>query len=45
MLCYWRLCRHALATVAFSEDGAALPAMEADDIDFLFGPALDRMAA
>ena len=35
----------ALATVAFSEDGAALPAMAADDIDFLFGPPLDRLAA
>ena len=35
----------ALATVAFSEDGAALPAMEAEDIDFLFGPALGRLAA
>jgi SNF2 family DNA or RNA helicase len=35
----------ALASVAFSEDGAAVPAIEADDIDFLFGPTLDRLAA
>jgi SNF2 family DNA or RNA helicase len=34
----------ALASVAF-DDGAALPAMAAEDIDFLFGPALDRLAA
>jgi hypothetical protein len=32
----------ALASVAF-DDGAALPAMAAEDIDFLFGPALDRL--
>jgi superfamily II DNA or RNA helicase len=32
----------ALATLALSEDGMALPAMDADDIDYLFGvtPAL-----
>jgi SNF2 family DNA or RNA helicase len=35
----------ALASVAFSEEGAALPVMEAEDIEFLFGPTLDRLAA
>jgi superfamily II DNA or RNA helicase len=34
----------ALASVAFDE-GAALPAMAAEDIDFLFGLALGRLAA
>jgi superfamily II DNA or RNA helicase len=35
----------ALASIAFSEDGVPLPAMDAQDIDFLFGSALDRLAA
>ncbi|HBK05333.1 MAG TPA: ATP-dependent helicase [Acetobacteraceae bacterium] len=35
----------ALASLALSEDGMALPAMDADDIDFLFGVAPDRLAA
>ena len=35
----------ALASVAFAEDGAALPAMDGEDIDFLFAPALDQLAA
>ncbi len=35
----------ALASIAFSEDGGALPAMEEEDIDFLFGPTPDRLAA
>ena len=35
----------ALASIAFSEDGAALPAMAEEDIDFLFGPAPDLLAA
>jgi superfamily II DNA or RNA helicase len=35
----------ALANIAFGEDGAALPAMVAEDIDFLFGPAPDQIAA
>ncbi len=35
----------ALATLALSEDGMALPAMDADDIDFLFGAAPERLAA
>jgi SNF2 family DNA or RNA helicase len=34
----------ALANIAFGEDGAALPAMAAEDIDFLFGPAPDQAA-
>jgi SNF2 family DNA or RNA helicase len=34
----------ALANIAFGEDGAVLPAMAAEDIDFLFGPAPDRLA-
>ena len=29
--------RPALATLALSDDGMAIPAMDADDIDFLFG--------
>jgi len=35
----------ALASLAFTEDGAPLPAMDAADIDFLFGPTLDQLAA
>jgi superfamily II DNA or RNA helicase len=35
----------ALASIAFTEDGAALPAMEAEDIEFLFAAAPDRLAA
>ena len=35
----------ALANIAFGEDGAVLPAMQAEDIDFLFGPAPDRVDA
>ncbi len=35
----------ALASIAFSEDGSALPTMAEEDIDFLFGPAPDRLAA
>ncbi|HET6307430.1 MAG TPA: C-terminal helicase domain-containing protein, partial [Rhodopila sp.] len=35
----------ALATLALSEDGAALPALDADDIDYLFGTTPDLLAA
>jgi SNF2 family DNA or RNA helicase len=35
----------ALATLALSEDGMALPALEADDIDYLFGAGEDLLAA
>ena len=35
----------ALATLALSEDGTALPTMDAEDIDFLFGATADRLAA
>ena len=35
----------ALASIALTEDGMALPQMDADDIDFLFGVAPDRLAA
>jgi superfamily II DNA or RNA helicase len=35
----------ALATLALSEDGMALPAMDADDIDYLFGVTPGRLAA
>lgn len=35
----------ALASLALSEDGVALPPMDADDINFLFGAAPDRLAA
>ncbi len=35
----------ALARIAFSDDATALPGLEAEDVDFLFGPTLDRMAA
>jgi SNF2 family DNA or RNA helicase len=35
----------ALASLALSEDGMALPAMDAEDIDYLFGIAPGRLAA
>jgi SNF2 family DNA or RNA helicase len=35
----------ALASLALSEDGVALPAMDADDIDYLFGVTPDLLAA
>jgi superfamily II DNA or RNA helicase len=35
----------ALASLALSEDGMAMPAMDAEDIDFLFGATQDRLAA
>jgi hypothetical protein len=35
----------ALATLALSEDGMALPAMDAEDIDFLFGITPNLLAA
>jgi SNF2 family DNA or RNA helicase len=35
----------ALATLALSEEGMALPAMDAEDIDYLFGAAADQLAA
>lgn len=35
----------ALASIAFGEDGATLPAMETEDIAFLFGPAPEQMVA
>jgi superfamily II DNA or RNA helicase len=35
----------ALASLALSEDGMALPAMDAEDIDYLFGVAPDLLAA
>jgi superfamily II DNA or RNA helicase len=35
----------ALATLALSDDGMAIPAMDADDIDFLFGATPDLLAA
>jgi SNF2 family DNA or RNA helicase len=35
----------ALASLALSEDGVAMPAMDAEDIDFLFGATQDRLAA
>jgi superfamily II DNA or RNA helicase len=35
----------ALATLALSEDGVALPALDADDIDYLFGVGEERLAA
>jgi len=35
----------ALASLALSEDGMALSAMDADDIDFLFGATPDLLAA
>ena len=35
----------ALASIALSEDGMALPAMDTEDIDFLFGVAPDLLAA
>ncbi|MDB5401317.1 MAG: ATP-dependent helicase [Rhodopila sp.] len=35
----------ALANLALTEDAAALPAMDAEDIDYLFGVTPDRLAA
>jgi SNF2 family DNA or RNA helicase len=35
----------ALANLALSEDGMALPAMDAEDINYLFGLTPDRLAA
>jgi SNF2 family DNA or RNA helicase len=35
----------ALASLALSEDGMALPAMDAEDIDYLFGVTPGRLAA
>ena len=35
----------ALASLALSEDGMALPAMDAEDIDYLFGVTPDLLAA
>jgi len=35
----------ALASLAFSEEGAALPALDGEDIEFLFGTAPTQMAA
>ena len=35
----------ALASLALSEDGMALPGMDAEDIDFLFSATPDRLAA
>ena len=35
----------ALASIAFSDEGPALPGMDQEDIDFLFGPAPDQLAA
>ena len=35
----------ALAQIALTEDGVALPAMDEDDIDFLFGAAQRQLAA
>jgi SNF2 family DNA or RNA helicase len=35
----------ALASLALSADGMALPAMDADDIEFLFGATPERLAA
>ncbi len=35
----------ALASLALGDDGRALPAMDADDIDFLFGADAERLAA
>jgi superfamily II DNA or RNA helicase len=35
----------ALASLALSEDGVTLPAMDADDIDYLFGVTPDLLAA
>lgn len=35
----------ALASIALGEDGTALPAMDEDDIDFLFGHTPDLLAA
>ncbi len=35
----------ALASIAFSEEGSALPVMDSEDIEFLFGAAPRRLAA
>lgn len=35
----------ALASIAFSEEGSALPAMDSEDIEFLFGAVPSRLAA
>ena len=35
----------ALASLALTEDGATLPAMDAEDIDYLFGVTRDLLAA
>jgi SNF2 family DNA or RNA helicase len=35
----------ALASIAFSEEGAALPNMDGEDVEFLFGAAPSRLAA
>jgi SNF2 family DNA or RNA helicase len=35
----------ALATLALSEDGVALPAMDVEDIDYLFGAGPALLAA
>ncbi len=35
----------ALANLALGEDGAAMPAMDAEDIDYLFGISPNRLAA
>ena len=35
----------ALANIALTEDGVALPAMDEDDIDYLFGTAQQQLAA
>jgi SNF2 family DNA or RNA helicase len=34
-----------LANIAFGEDGGASPALASEDVDFLFGPAPDLLAA
>jgi SNF2 family DNA or RNA helicase len=35
----------ALATLALTEDGMALPAMDENDIDYLFGASTELLAA
>jgi SNF2 family DNA or RNA helicase len=37
--------KEALASIAFAEDGTPVPAMDAEDIDFLFAPTHDQSAA
>ena len=34
-----------LANLALTDEGVVLPAMDAEDIDFLFGAVPDRLAA